>query len=64
MKVLNTEMSPSRLATLVILVVGFTVLENYVYTAAGLIWAALVFVIGTVAIFITVPRKIFSSMEA
>ncbi|MBB6288930.1 MULTISPECIES: hypothetical protein [unclassified Pseudomonas] len=64
MKVLNTEMSPSRLATLVILVVGFTVLENYVYTAAGLIWAALVFVTGTVAIFITVPKKIFSSIEA
>ncbi|WP_339496719.1 hypothetical protein [Pseudomonas sp. EA_15y_Pfl1_P101] len=64
MKVLNTEMSPSRLATLVILVVGFTVLENYVYTAAGLIWAALVFVIGTVAIFFTVPKKIFSSIEA
>jgi uncharacterized membrane protein YkgB len=63
-KVLNTEMSPSRLVPLVILVVGFTVLENYVYTAAGSIWAALVFVIGTVAIFITVPKKIFSSIEA
>jgi len=63
-KVLNTEMSPSRLVTLVILVVGFTVLENYVYTAADPIWAALVFLIGTVAIFITVPKKIFSSIEA
>jgi hypothetical protein len=52
------------MTALVILVTGFTVLENYVYTTAGPIWAALVFVIGTVSIFITVPKKIFSSIEA
>jgi hypothetical protein len=63
-KVLNTDISPSRLMTLVILVVGFTVLENYAYTAAGPVWAAFVFVIGTVSIFVTVPGKIFSSIEA
>lgn len=64
MKVLNTEISRRRMTALVILVTGFTVLENYVYTAAGPIWAALVFVIGTVSILITVPKKIFSSIEA
>jgi hypothetical protein len=63
-KVLNTEISRRRMTALVILVTGFTVLENYVYTTAGPIWAALVFVIGTVSIFITVPKKIFSSIEA
>ncbi|GFM68977.1 hypothetical protein PSCICJ_50950 [Pseudomonas cichorii] len=64
MKVLNTDMSRTRLVTLVIFVLGFTVLQNYVYTEAGPLWAAFVFVIGTVSIFITVPRKIFSSIEA
>lgn len=64
MKVLNTEISRRRMTALAILVTGFTVLENYVYTTAGPVWAALVFVIGTVAIFITVPKKIFSSIEA
>ncbi|WP_147480544.1 hypothetical protein [Pseudomonas amygdali] len=64
MKVLNTEISRRRMTALVILVTGFTVLENYVYTTADPIWAALVFVIGTVSIFITVPKKFFSSIEA
>ena len=64
MKVFNTEISRRRMTALVILVAGFTVLENYVYTAAGPMWAALVFVIGTASILFTVPGKIFSSIEA
>ena len=57
-------MSRSRLVTLVILVVGFTTLENYAYTKAGPLWAALVFILGTASILFTVPGKIFSSIEA
>ena len=64
MKVMNTEMSKSRLVTLVILVVGFTAMENYAYAEAGPVWAAVFFIVGTAAVFLTVPRKIHSSIEA
>ncbi|MDD1016951.1 hypothetical protein [Pseudomonas rubra] len=64
MKVLNTEMSKQRLATLVVLVVLFTALENYAYAEAGPVWAAVFFIAGTASVFFAVPRKIYSSIEA
>lgn len=56
-KVFNSEISRSRLATLVILVVGFTSLENYAYAKHGLTWAGVFFIAGVTAIIAVVPKK-------
>lgn len=64
MKVFNTEISRARLATLVILVVGFTVLENYAYTEHGLAWAGAFFIAGVAAILSVTLKKDCSTTGA
>ncbi|GLO53216.1 hypothetical protein PPUN110474_46170 [Pseudomonas putida] len=63
MKVFNSEISRTRLATLVILVVGFTVLENYAYAEHGLAWARVFFIAGVTAIVTVIPKKDHSTTE-
>jgi len=63
-KVFNSEISRERLATLVILVVGFTALENYAYAKHGLAWAGVFFIAGVTAIMAVVPKENHSTTGA
>lgn len=64
MKAFNSEISKARLATLVILVVGFTALENYAYAEHGLVWAGVFLIAGVVAILSVIPKEDHSTTGA